>query len=140
MEWVDTNFYWFTNADGSQVLQKRKLQIPPFWVGRWTTYPPDNIIQNYQLVPVNKDIVKSFVDFIKLKYPLVEIESQVQSSQTIDYLIINNAKLGLYFNADNQTLSLESDHKEILKEVSEKFDQELRKGRFQKDFGKFEVD
>lgn len=139
-EWVNSYFYWVTNADGKQILQKRRLEATPFWVGRWTIYPPDDIIQNYRLVPVRKVIVKSFVDFVKLIYPSVEIETKEQSSQTINYLTINNAKLGLYFNSDNQTLSLESDNKELLKDIGEKFNQELKKGRFQNNFGKFEVD
>ncbi|TKT88898.1 hypothetical protein [Dyadobacter frigoris] len=139
-EWVNTYFHWITNANGSEILQKRWLELSPYWIGRWTIYPPDNIIQNYQLVPVRKDIVKSLVDFVKLKYPPVEIETREQSPQTINYLTINKSRLGLYFNSANQTLSLESENKELLKEIGEKFDHELRKGRFQNDFGKFEVD
>ncbi|WP_159467377.1 hypothetical protein [Dyadobacter sp. 3J3] len=40
----------------------------------------------------------------------------------------------------HQILSFESENEELLKEIGEKFDRELKKGRFQNDFGKFEVD
>lgn len=139
-EWVNSYFHWVVNTSGKQVLQKRRLEVLPYWVGRWTLYPPDDVIQNYQLVPVKKDIIKSFVDFVRIIYPSVQIESKEQSPQTINYLTINNYKLGLYFNSDNQTLSLVSENKELLKDIGAKFDQALRLGRFQNDFERFEVD
>lgn len=138
--WVDTYFEWTNNKEGKQILALRKFNQLPYWQGRWGLEVPSGLIKNYTLVPIEKTMTGTFMDFVKQEYEVSNIKTKEISTQVITSFTIKNINLIHYYNSAHKSATLESENKELIKEIGERFEIELKKGKFQKDFSRFNFD
>ena len=138
--WIDTYFEWTNNKEGKQILALRKFNQLPYWQGRWGLEVPSGLIKNYTLVPIEKTMTGTFMDFVKQEYEVSNIKTKEISTQVITSFTIKNINLILYYNSADKSATLESENKELIKEIGERFEIELKKGKFQKDFSRFNFD
>jgi len=139
--WVSTYFDWTTTPEGKETMSLHKFNRLPYWQGRFELHANTDRPAQYQLQPVLPGIIPHFMHCARQQYPAItDVKTSENSEQIITDFSIEGKQITLYFNKTDKTLTLLNADKGLVKTLGERFEQELAKGNFQNEFGRFDFD
>ncbi|MBC7776226.1 MAG: hypothetical protein H7246_12390 [Phycisphaerae bacterium] len=149
-KWLNTYFEWTKDKAGEEQIRLRKLEQLPYWQGRWANDEQTGEITQYQLKPIQDSMLPVFLDFIKKQVEVMDEKTEKTPHYELGssdvpscYLVstklqLKDAELYVYLNPVEQSISLNSDNKALVKQLGQRFDAEMQKGKFQEHFGRYE--
>ena len=149
-QWINTYFEWTKDPAGEERIRLRKLDKLPFWQGRWSHDEQTGEVVQYELKPVEDTMLPAFVDYIRTQVEVVDEKTERiphyeagSPDEPSCYLVNANLHLkagddlNVYLNPVEQSLSLNTKNRGLIKQIGEGFDQEMQKGKFQEYFGRY---
>lgn len=139
--WVSTYFDWTTSSEGKETMSLHTFDRLPYWQGRLELHANTDQPAQYQVQPVLPAIIPHFMHCAQQQYPaMTNVKTRETSEQIITDFSIDGKQITLYVNKRDKTLTLLHADKGLVKLLGERFDQELAKGNFQNEFGRFDFD
>ncbi len=149
-KWLNTYFEWTKNKSGEEQIRLRKFERLPYWQGRWDNDEQTSEIVRYRLMPIKDSMLPVFMDFIKKQVEVVDEKTEKTPHYELGateepscYLVnttlqLKEGALYVYLNPIEQTISLSADDNALMKQLGERFDEEMQKGKYQEYFGRYE--
>ncbi|GAB3775710.1 hypothetical protein GCM10028818_20190 [Spirosoma horti] len=139
--WVSTYFDWTVTPEGKETMNLHPFDRLPYWQGRLELHANTDQPAQYQLRPVLPGMIAHFMDCVRHQYPTItKVETRETSEQIITDFSLDEKQITLYFNKRDKTLTLLHADKGLIKTLGDRFEQELAKGNFQQEFGRFDFD
>jgi hypothetical protein len=137
--WLTTYFEWKKDKTGRDQLVKRTFHKLPNWQGRFSNDHFTGKVSQYKLIPVKASMLEAYFEFLETHYEVTEVRRKEMpdfGTKSI-HLKINGTELLLYFQQEEQSLSLSGDAEGVIEPFGKDFDAEMAKGKYQEYFDNF---
>ncbi|MEO6038503.1 MAG: hypothetical protein ABIQ93_08820 [Saprospiraceae bacterium] len=148
--WLNTYFEWKKEESGEEQLVPHTFKQLPYWQGRWAYDEQSGDLVQYKLMPVQDAMMPVFLDFIRKEVavksekteqiPHYEVgSSEVPSCYLVTTTLqLEDGDLSVYLYPPDQSVTLNSANRALVKQIGEHFNAALAKGEFQAYFGRYE--